>query len=275
MRPRAGGEGFRRAVLGVDAAWTETEPSGIALAVETETGWRLVAAVASYDHYLGRARGKPVEGRPAGSYPDAGALVGASHRLCGKALDCVAIDMPVGPNPIVGRRACDNRISSVYGARKAAVHSPSATRPGPISDHLRAGFEAVGLSVCTALPADGVIEVYPHAALIEFMREAERLPYKAAKTLTYWPGVLAEQRHARLRAVWARIVGALDRRIAGVAATLPVPAPETRGWALKAFEDKLDAVVCAAVAIAAQNGEVKVYGDAEGAIWVPDGVSTA
>ncbi len=28
----------RRAVLGVDAAWTATEPSGVALAVETEAG---------------------------------------------------------------------------------------------------------------------------------------------------------------------------------------------------------------------------------------------
>jgi predicted RNase H-like nuclease len=268
-------ENLFRAVLGVDAAWTEAKPSGIALAVEAETGWRLVAAEASYDHFLARAQGKAVEGRPAGSHPDAGALVKASHLLCGKALDCVAIDMPVGPNPIVGRRACDNRISSVYGGRKAAVHSPSRTRPGPISDDLRAGFEAVGLRVCTALPADGVIEVYPHAALIEFMQGAERLPYKAAKTLTYWPGLAADRRQQKLRAVWARIVEALDRRIAGVAAALPVPAPETRGRALKAFEDKLDAVVSAAVAIAALNGEVKVFGDADGAIWVPDGVATS
>ena len=66
-----------------------------------------------------------------------------------------------------------------------------------------------------------------------------------------------------------KIVAALDRRIAGVASALPIPEPEARGWRLKAFEDKLDAVVCAAVAIAALNGEAVAHGDGEGAIWVP------
>ena len=31
-----------RCVLGIDAAWTAASPSGCALVVETETGWRLV-----------------------------------------------------------------------------------------------------------------------------------------------------------------------------------------------------------------------------------------
>ena len=261
---------FSRAVLGVDAAWTATEPSGVALAAEEANGWRLMAVEASYDHFLVRAKGEaPSGGRASGSHPDAGALIEASRLLSGRALDCVAIDMPVGPHPIVGRRTCDNKISSAYGARKGAVHSPSRTRPGPISDRLRADFEAFGLKVRTAPPANGLIEVYPHAALIEFMGEAVRLPYKARKTLTYWPRLSVIERHTELRVVWERIVEALDRRIGGVAAALPVPAPEMRGWTLKAFEDKLDAVVCAAVAIAALNGEAVACGDAGGAIWVP------
>jgi predicted RNase H-like nuclease len=270
-----GRAGVRRAVLGVDAAWTETEPSGVALAVEPEAGWRLAAVEASYDRFLARAGGAaPDEGRPRGSPPRAGALIAAVRALSGRAPDCVAVDMPVGPNPIVGRRRCDDEISRIYGARKAAVHSPSAARPGPISDDLRAGFEACGLPVRVAPPAHGLIEVYPHAALIEFMREAERLPYKASKTLTYWPKLSVDERHRKLRGVWARIVEALGRRIAGAAAALPVPPPDVRGWPLKAFEDKLDAVICAAVAIAALSGEAVAYGDAEGAIWVPAGGGT-
>ncbi len=259
-----------RAVLGIDAAWTATEPSGVALAVETAEGWRLVAEEASYSHFLERATGAwPDDARPTGSKGDAGALIAAVRALCARAPDCVAVDMPVGPNPIIGRRSCDNAISRIYGARKAAVHSPSATRPGPISDDLRAGFEACGLPVRVAPPAHGLIEVYPHAALIEFMSADERLPYKAGKTLTYWPKLSVEEQERKLRSVWSRIVEALDRRIAGVSAALPIPAPDVRGWPLKAFEDKLDAVVCAAVAIAALNGEAVAYGDAEGAIWVP------
>jgi predicted RNase H-like nuclease len=265
---------IRRAVLGVDAAWTTREPSGVALAAETEAGWRLVVAEASYGHFLMRARGAaPGDARPRGARPDAAGLVKAARALAGRAPDCVAIDMPVGPKPIERRRCCDNAISRLYGARKAAVHSPSATRPGRLSDDLRAGFAACGLDVRLTLPANGLIEVYPHAALIEFMDERERLPYKAAKTLTYWPDLRfqAEQRHIKLRAVWGLIVAALEARIAGAAAALPVPAPDVRGWPLKAFEDRLDAVVCAAVAIAALNGAAVAHGDAEGAIWVPVG----
>jgi predicted RNase H-like nuclease len=37
----------------------------------------------------------------------------------------------------------------------------------------------------------------------------------------------------------------------------------------KAYEDKLDAVVCAAVAIACLNRKAKAFGDADSAIWVP------
>ena len=256
--------------LGIDAAWTCQRPSGVAAAVQTEAGWSLAAVEASYLDFLTRARGGAADDRrPVGSLPDAGALVAASHLLCGRPIDRVAIDMPIGPRPIRGRRACDNMISSMYGAKKAAVHSPSKTRPGPISDALRADFEALGLPVRTALPAEGVIEAYPHAALIEFMGETERLPYKADKTLTYWPDLPIEERHRKLREVWARIVEALDRRIAGVRAALPLPAPDMRGWPLKAFEDKLDAVVCAAVAAAALDGKAAPHGDDEGAIWVP------
>jgi predicted RNase H-like nuclease len=41
------------------------------------------------------------------------------------------------------------------------------------------------------------------------------------------------------------------------------------GWRLKAYEDKLDAVVCAAVAIACLNGEARAFRDEDAAIWVP------
>ncbi len=42
-----------------------------------------------------------------------------------------------------------------------------------------------------------------------------------------------------------------------------------RGWRLKAYEDRLDAVICAAVAIACLNGAATVFGDDDAAIWVP------
>jgi predicted RNase H-like nuclease len=264
------GETVSRAVLGVDAAWTATEPSGVALAVEAESGWRLAAVEASYIHFLERANGVEFgEARPRGSKPDAAALIDAARLICGARVDLVAVDMPMARHPIAGRRLCDRLVSERYGARAAATHSPSADRPGAISDGLRAGFEAESYGLCTAPPAQGLIEVYPHPALIEFLKAERRLEYKAGKTGVYWPALSLDERHLNLRAVWARIVEALERRISGVAERLPRPAPDIRGWRLKAYEDMLDAVVCAAAAIACLDGEATAFGDDNAAIWVP------
>src|SRR5271166_1666627 len=93
----------KRAVLGIDAAWTESQPSGVALAVEREGGWSLAAVEASYDHFLGRAKGNaPGDERSRGSTPDAAALLGAARMICGRRVDLVAVDMPLARHPIAG-----------------------------------------------------------------------------------------------------------------------------------------------------------------------------
>ena len=116
-------EGFHwRAVLGVDAAWTVTEPSGVAAAVETASGWRLAAVAASYEQFIARANGvEPGGERPRGSKPSAADLLDAAWRICGRRVDLVAVDMPMARHPIVGRRPSDNAISSNYGAKRAAT----------------------------------------------------------------------------------------------------------------------------------------------------------
>jgi predicted RNase H-like nuclease len=177
--------------------------------------------------------------------------------------------MPMSRQAITRRRYCDDAISRAYGARRAAVYTPNDKRPGKISDDLRAEFEAEGYALCTAPPAQGLIEVYPHPALIEFLKAERRLEYKAGKTGVYWPALSLDERHLNLLAVWARIVAALERRIGGVAERLPRPDPQVRGWRLKAYEDRLDAVVCAAVAIACLEGQAVAHGDQDAAIWVP------
>jgi len=200
-------------ILGIDAAWTGTEPSGVAIAIEAKGGWRLAAVEASYERFIARAEGKdPGEARPRGSMPDAAALLQAAERLSEGPVALIAVDMPLAPYPIAGRRCCDRAISSAFGAKWAATHSPSATRPGKISDGLRAEFAALGYGVSTEKHARGLIEVYPHAALIQFMNAPRRLEYKAGKIAAYWPTLMPDERHARLRAVWARIVEALERR---------------------------------------------------------------
>ncbi len=68
---------------------------------------------------------------------------------------------------------------------------------------------------------------------------------------------------------WGEIVRLLEMHISGVAAKLPPIGAKPTGVEMKAFEDALDAVVCAWVAICALRGCAKPYGDAASAIWIP------
>jgi hypothetical protein len=48
-------------ILGIDAAWTEKEPSGMALLESSQVGWRCVAVTPSYGSFLALAEGTPVD----------------------------------------------------------------------------------------------------------------------------------------------------------------------------------------------------------------------
>ena len=261
-----------RTVLGIDAAWTPHNPSGVAMVEETEGGWRVIAVEPSYRRFVALAGGPRIE---TGTHarPDVAALLDSCQRLTGRRPDMVALDMPLSRRPIVGRRESDRAVSRAYGARKCATHSPSGLRPGKISDQLRADFESDGYRLWTAPPPSsqppGLIEVYPHPALVELTGASERLKYKIGKIGNYWRELDPAERKTRLFGIWGAIVAALEAEVAGVEARLPKVAPDDRGAALKAFEDALDAVVCAWVGIRVLEGRAKAYGDAESAIWVP------
>ncbi len=262
-----------RAVLGIDAAWTAHNPSGIALVVETAGGWRLVAAEPSYDRFLARAGGRPVAGlRPMGSLPDAAALLTAAKTLGGTDVSLATVDMPLALTPITGRRVSDRTISSAYGARKCATHAPSAERPGPISDKLREDFGSLGYSLLTGtVCSPGLAEVYPHPALVELAGASERLMCKASRARLYWPHLSPLQRREKLLQVWAQIATLLERQVKGVAELLPEVTPSSSGVAFKAFEDTLDAIICAWIGICILEGRATSYGDHDSAIWVPRG----
>ena len=105
-------------VLGVDAAWTLTQPSGVALVTQIPKGWRLVISAPSYQHFIAMADHSQVsQARPVGSKPDPEALLRAATNLTGRAVDLVAVDMPLARLPILSRRASDDAVSRAYGAR--------------------------------------------------------------------------------------------------------------------------------------------------------------
>jgi predicted RNase H-like nuclease len=264
-----------RAVMGIDAAWSLKNPSGVALACEQPAGWTLMAVEASYQRFHACADDLPKELRPSGSCPDAAALLASAAKLGGCRVNLVAIDMPLAHAPIIGRRVCDNDVSREYGARKCATHTPSAVWPGRLSDALREGLhmEGYGLLTRPARPNGcGVVEVYPHPALVELANASMRLPYKHAKRARYWPSATKDERRRLLFEQWREIVRLLDAQIAGVAVALPLPPMNASGVELKAFEDALDAVVCAWVGICVLDGRARAYGDAHSAIWIPTAV---
>jgi predicted RNase H-like nuclease len=259
----------QKVVLGLDAAWTLTNPTGVALVINRAEGWELADVAGSYNEFLAIAGNPPIL-RHQGSVPDPAALIAAGSRKAGSGINLVAIDMPLSMNPITGRRVSDNIISSLYGARGAGTHTPSVSRPGKVSDELRMGFDQIGYPLAVSeIGGPSIVEVYPHPALIELANAARRLPYKHSKIGKYWPNEIPDARRQRLFDVWRQIIELLDARIKGVTAALVLPSSDARGYALKAFEDKLDAVVCAWVGACVLDGEAVAHGDAESAIWVP------
>jgi predicted RNase H-like nuclease len=257
-----------RSVLGIDAAWTTTQPSGVALVVEEAGRWRLGRVASSYAEFLSPASRGVVN---VSHHLDPAALLSAATAAGGGQVTLVAADIPLAATPITGRRISDNQVSIAYGSRHASTHTPSITRPGPISDRYCLEFGKLGYPLVThGEVTHGLIEVYPHPALIELSGAARRLPYKESKIAKYWPDLSVPERRQRLLEQWDVILQLLARHIEGVMeAFKPIPLSSPRR-AMKAFEDALDAVVCAWVGICVLEGRATAFGDPDSAIWIPD-----
>lgn len=181
-----------RVVLGIDAAWTAHNPSGVALVQRRAEGWQCLALAPSYEAFLALAASQPWDQnrKAQGSEPDPAALLEACQKLAGQAVDCVSVDMPLATTPITSRRAADTAIASRFGPKGCAVHSPSAERPGAIADQqLRERLAELGVPLHTTTPArqgPALIECYPHVALLALLKRDYRLPYKVSRSAQYW-----------------------------------------------------------------------------------------
>jgi predicted RNase H-like nuclease len=117
------------------------------------------------------------------------------------------------------------------------------------------------------IPGKGLIEVYPHTALIELMASKERLKYKVGRASKYWPGTSVPERIDKLVQVWGDIRAALAREAA--LGKFDAPSAYSTLAAMKPYEDCLDAIICGWVGAKYLRGEAKAYGDKDAAIWVP------
>lgn len=256
--------------LGIDAAWTPTQPSGVAVLREHRGRWQCVGLAPSYASFVALAGGTPIDwrARPAPALAPCDALLDATVRLAGGQPDVIAIDMPLATTPIVARRTADNAIASAYARLGLGAHSPSPTRPGPIADAVYAGFAAHGYALATAATPAGtrraMIEVFPHAAAIALLGATYRVPYKLARVTQYWPDQPAAHRRRALLAQWTKLRRALTAQVGELA--LRVPATGTLA-ALERYEDALDAALCAWIATEYLAKRLRPYGDRTAAVW--------
>jgi predicted RNase H-like nuclease len=169
------------AVLGIDAAWTTTNPSGVALVARDAGRWRCVALAPSYRSFLDLAAGHAVDWLApvtSDSPPEPKALLHAARGLLGGAdVDVVTVDMPVSTVAIGGRRPADDAISVKYGGAGCGTHSPSGTRPGQVGVDFTKGFVALGYPWQSRGPAlrRALVEVYPHPAPLALTGWTRRL----------------------------------------------------------------------------------------------------
>ena len=266
-------------VLAVDPAWTDHQPSGVALLEGEGDAWRCIALAPSYGQFIALAEGRSVDWTetPSGGVPDVGALIDSSSALAGgSAVDLATIDMPVSTVKITGRREADSAVSREFGGRGCSTHSPSTVRPGAIGRALTQVFGDRGYPVASTTTPVGtssvLMEVYPHTALLSLIGAEYRVPYKVSRAGRYWPKTTPIERRRRLAGTWRDVIAALGASIAGI--ELPVPAGvvlDAIGPSkLKRYEDALDALICGWVGIQYLNGNCRPFGDATAAIWTPE-----
>ena len=266
-----------QAILGIDAAWTEREPTGVALIQGDRESCSVVCVAPSYDAFVACSQGAPVDWQASkftGSWPNVAELIKASIEMASAELAVVATDIPIAKVPFESRRAADSAISKAFGGRGCSAHSPSAVRPGALGRSLMAQLDAEGFPLATTAPRPDdircTIEVYTHPALLALLRRDYRVPYKVLRSGKYWRGASVSERVSNLLAELENINLALGAFFGGAPISLPLGQDVATLAGLKRYEDALDALVCAWVGLRFVDGAAASYGDDSAAIWVPE-----
>ena len=235
--------------VGVDLAWGERKPTGLAV---LDDGGRLVhVSAAGSDEEIRAALAPYVEG------------------------DCVvALDAPLIVRNATGNRPAEAALNRDFARFDAGAH-PSNTGKAEFSGTPR------GARICAQLgldmnPRSGrarrAIEVYPHPATVALFGLGRTLKYKNK------PGRTLDQLRGELLVLMGLLEGlaaAEPPLLVGNGAGRPGSSPwaalvaqaerATRKSELRVVEDQVDAVVCAYVALYAtrEPGRTTTYGDFE------------
>jgi predicted RNase H-like nuclease len=242
--------------IGIDLAWSPRNPTGAAVLRGDARGadlldHRLLGADASIVEYVElRAGGGPA---------------------------IVAVDAPLWVPNATGRRPGEAEIGRAFARYQAGAHPANRSRltfDGVVrGEALVAALAARGFThapeVAAGAPVRQVIEVFPHPAMVALFDLERTLKYKLK------PGRSAEYRLAEWRRYLAYLaaLSQADPPLRGQAALVAQDVAALRGRRLKDYEDQVDALMCAYIALYAFRwgaARCRVFGTFEGGyIYTP------
>lgn len=218
--------------VGIDLAWSPRNPTGIAFASLSRRAW-----------HLRRVTADPVSNEEI--LTEIEAAVGSEPAV-------LAIDAPlVVPHRTRGRDG-DRMITKVFGPYHAGVYPATRRTIGRyggeriwrlVDDLEERGFH----HDCRIRPGRAgryVFETYPHAATVALFRLPRILKYKARQGRTDEERIAAFRDLERCLRSLRRFEPAFD----GVDPHFVQDLASCRGSDLKAYEDRLDAILCAYIA---------------------------
>lgn len=225
--------------VGVDLAWSDNNQSGIVVLKDDELA--LVGVVKTDEEIIRAVTG-----------------------VVGRASCLVAIDAPlVVPNES-GSRLAEKEVNAAFRSYEAGAHPANRSWLTRSSGRVRGEdlveqFAQVGIKhdpTSTGKKMRACFEVYPHPATVVLFGLEKTLKYKPRQNRSYeerWVAFEEYQKHLR----------ALPLR--GVADLLSRDVRQLRASALKAYEDRLDALLCAYVAYYAHRfpDRMGLYGSLE------------
>ena len=217
--------------VGVDLAWAESNPSGVAI--------------------LSGGRGRPLQFVGAETFGSTDQIVHAIARLEGHVW--IAIDAPVVVENEEGKRTADRLVSRHYGRFEAGAYPANLRllnhdiRARTIVGRLASqGVQRMD-QVCLPPQASGswAFETYPHAAMVELFALDKTIKYKKGRVTAKRAGLkqLVALIHDRLPVADPPLA-----RTPGLTLLLSASIDAMAGAALKANEDRMDALICAYIA---------------------------
>jgi predicted RNase H-like nuclease len=246
-----------RHFVGIDLAWSARNPSGVAVLCMAPDADRAVL----------------VEPLPAVPLYSDDEIIAYLEPFIRDGAVLIGIDAPLTVPNCSGRRPGDAALTRAFARFHAGAHPANRARLEAYNggvvrgEALVARLAALGIAHDPVLklrqPARQVFEVYPHPAMIVLFGLDRILKYKARK------GLASGERQIAFRAYQGHL---RDLSRAEPALDLPQalldPARLTqRGGALKRYEDQLDAVLCAYVALYCwwwADARCHIFGDSVG-----------